>query len=225
MNVGTLEHHRGLVPAISLSCLLISAICLSPSAFAAIVTFQLGDHPDAALYQSDPTSPYGLRYDAAPPAGSGPTFSVGTNLGGLGGAVYLTWDDANLAAGATLSGTLERNDDGTFWDVTYVLTGVTSDGNGGIVATGGSGSVDENGGALRSIALSGEQNGSGDAFIFANDGHRLAASTGWVGRGWLLPSGSVDDWLVTAEPVPVPAAVWLFGTALLGLAGAKHRKN
>ncbi len=192
-------------------------------ALAAPVTFILGDHPDAALYQSDPTSPYGLRVDSAPPPGSGPTFSVGTNLGGLGGLMTLTWDPANLAAGATITGTMERNDDGTFWTTTYTMSGLAAAGSGGFTATAGTGSVDEIGGALRTIALTGETNGSGIAFEFDNDGWRLPTSDGWVGRGWLLPPGSVDDWLVTATVVPVPAAAWLFGSAL-GLLGWMRRR-
>ncbi|MGI9342239.1 MAG: PEP-CTERM sorting domain-containing protein [Gammaproteobacteria bacterium] len=191
---------------------------------AATVTYILGDHPDAALYQTNPTDPYGLRVDAAPPPGTGPTFSVGTNLGGLGGPVTLSWDDS-LAGSATLSGTLERNDDGTFWTVSYILTGLAAAPNGGITATGGSGSVDEIGGALRSISLTGMQDAGGYAFIFDDDGHRLAAPAGWVGRGWLAGSGTtVDDWIVTAQIVPVPAAVWLFGSAL-GLMGLARRRR
>ncbi len=191
-------------------------------ALAAPVTYVFGDHPDAALFQSDPSSPYGLRVDDAAPPGNGPTFSVGTNLGGLGGPVTLTWDPADLAAGATISGTLERNDDGTFWTTTYTLGGLAAAGSGGFTATTGTGSVDEIGGLLRTIALSGELN-NGITFEFDNDGHRLPASDGWVGRGWMLPGGTTDDWLVTATLVPVPAAVWLFGSAL-GLLGWMRRK-
>jgi hypothetical protein len=191
---------------------------------AATVTYILGDHPDASLYQGNPNDPYGLRYDAADPPGDGPTFSVGTNLGGLGGPVTLSWDDS-LAGVATLSGTLERNDDGTFWTVNYTLSGLASiGGSGGFTATAGTGSVDEIGGALRSIALNGEQNPNGYAFIFNDDGHRLPTSDDWVGRGWLDPTDSVDDWLVTAQIVPVPAAVWLFGSAL-GLMGFARRRR
>jgi len=35
-------------------------------------------------------------------------------------------------------------------------------------------------------------------------------------------SGTID---IEADPVPVPAALWLFGTGLLGLIGFKNRKN
>lgn len=204
----------------------LTAVLMSFSASAAIVTFQLGDHPDGALYQSDPSSPYGLRLDDQPPAGAGPTFSVGTNLGGLGGPVTLTYDDADASVDAVIAGTLERNDDGTFWTVTYTLSGLTLDGSGGFTATSGSGVLTENGGP-GSINLAGEQNGAGDAFVFAQDGHRLAPNFAdvWVGRGWLLPNGSTDDWLVTATQIPLPAGIWLFASAMLGLVAAKKRAN
>lgn len=195
----------------------------STPATAATVTFSLGDHPDSGLFQGDPTSPYGLRVDEQPPGGNGPTFSVGTNLGGLGGPMTISWDPTNLAAGATITGTMERNDDGTFWTTTYTLSGLSAAEDGGFKATDGSGSVDEIGGLLRSFSLTSEQNGSGIAFEFDNDGHRLATDDGWVGRGWLLPPDSTDDWIFTATLVPVPAAVWLFGSAL-GLLGWVRRK-
>lgn len=193
-------------------------IFMALPALAAPVTYVFGDHPDAALFSNH--DPYGVRVDSAPGA---PTFSVGTNLSGLGGPVTLTWDPADLAAGASISGTVERNGDGTFWTTTYTLSGLAAAGSGGFTATGGIGSLDEIGGALRSIAMSGEANTAGFVFEFDNDGWRLPTSDGWVGRGWLLPEGSTDDWLVTATIVPVPAAVWLFGSAL-GLLGWMRRR-
>lgn len=192
------------------------------SAQATTVTYILGDHEDGALYDgfsaSGATGPYGLRFDAIdPPNGNGPTFSVGNNLGGNGGLLLLSWDDANLAAGATISGSMYRNDTGDVWSVTYNLTGLVGDGNGGWTATGGTGLL--NG----TIDLIGKPDDHGHAFIFANDGHRLAGDTGWVGRGWFEGDGS-NDFLVTATVVPVPAAVWLFGSALVGL-GWQRRKQ
>lgn len=186
---------------------------------AATVTYILGDHEDAALYAGGAGDPYGLRYDDfTPPAGDGPTFSVAGNLGGSGGVTTLSWDDLNLAAGALISGTMWNNQASETWTVAYTLTGVASDGNGGITATGGNGSMTN---GIDTVILTGKQDVSGDAFIFAADGHRLAGdSTSFVGRGW-LEGGGIDDWLVVA--VPVPAAVWLFGSALGLLAWTRKR--
>ncbi|MFW2403639.1 MAG: hypothetical protein ACN4GT_02655 [Gammaproteobacteria bacterium] len=191
---------------------------------AATVAYILGDHEDASLYNGGSGDPYGLRFDDFdPPSGNGPTFSVGDNLGGLGGLTTLSWDDANLAAGAVIAGTIWNNDANNAWTVTYNLTGVASDGNGGITATGGSGSATD---GSNTIILIGKQDAtSGKAFIFAADGHRLAGdTTSWVGRGW-LEGGGTDDWIVTAVPVPVPAAAWLFGSALGLLAWSRRRRS
>jgi hypothetical protein len=205
-----------------------TAVLLSMSfaANSAAMTYVLGDHLDGELYKLDNSNPYGLRYDSAVPVGKGPTFSIGTNLGGLGGTTTVAFDAGDLAAGAILSGTLERNDDGTFWTVNYTMTDLVAAVNGGFKAEDGSGSVNEIGGALRSFALDGKQDDSGYAFIFDNDGHRLASSDGWVGRGWLEPStvSGTDDFLLTATVVPVPAAAWLFMSAL-GLLGAATRRR
>jgi len=38
------------------------------------------------------------------------------------------------------------------------------------------------------------------------------------------PHKSYDAFAITANPVPVPAAAWLFGSALLGLAGLRKKK-
>ena len=197
---------------------------MSFAANSAAVAYLLGDHLDGELYKLDNNNPYGLRYDDEAPAGKGPSFSIGTNLGGLGGATILTFDAGNLAAGAIISGTMERNDDGTFWAVSYTLTDLAPAPNGGFRAEDGFGSVNEIGGALRSFSLDGKQDNSGYAFIFDNDGHRLAATAGWVGRGWLMPStvDGTDDFLVTATVVPVPAAGWLFMSAI-GFLGAYRR--
>ena len=92
--------------AFRLGIALILSLAAVP-ALAAPVAYFLGDHLDGSLYTgatSGTGGPYGMRIDAIdPPAGNGPTFSVGDNLGGNGGVVTLSWDDANLAAGAVIS--------------------------------------------------------------------------------------------------------------------------
>ena len=77
-------------------------------------------------------------------------------------------------------------------------------------------------GGLGVISLEGKSDGN-SVFTFANDGDRLPTSDGWVGRGWLNESGT-NDFLVTATLIPVPAAVWLFGSALGALGVWRRRK-
>ena len=208
---------------------MVFALCVigmgASMANAATVVFQMGDHPDAALYKQNNDNPYGLRLDSQ----SDTTFSVSTNLGGLGGQgdpVTLSWDTANLAAGALLSGRVENNQDGTFWNLNYLITGLSPLGGPGFVATGGNGTVSEIGGALRVWNLASELNNQGDAFVFAHDGHRLPGdNTSPVARGWLLPPNSTDDFLMVASPVPLPAGVWLLGSVLLGVFAARRRQS
>lgn len=163
------------------------------------------DHPDGNI--SPP--PYGLRVDAI-----GLTFS--TELGGA--SVILDWDGGTTASitGSVFSST------GDLWDVDYLLTGVVAaPANLGFTATAGSGTLTDP--LLNVTALNGETNGSGIVFSFLADGFRLSGDDDTaVGRGWLLPQGSTDDWLVRAVPVPEPGTAMLM---VLGLAGLASRRN
>jgi hypothetical protein len=47
------------------------------------------------------------------------------------------------------------------------------------------------------------------------------ATLSWTGNG----PGSLYSWSATVSAVPVPAAVWLFGSGLLGLIGMARRKE
>lgn len=58
------------------------------------------------------------------------------------------------------------------------------------------------------------------AFVFAtNDGQSILFPTSITLPVWAVTSGDV-----AASVVPVPAAVWLFGSALIGLVGIKRKK-
>jgi len=51
------------------------------------------------------------------------------------------------------------------------------------------------------------------------------AFTGWSAPGAVPVPVTYVDGQVTVTPVPVPAAVWLFGSGLLGLVGMARRKK
>ena len=157
---------------------------------------------------------YGLRVDSL-----GKIFSVELN----GANVTLDWTGGTTA---TISGTLNENSNGgnggagAIWTVNYVLTGVTAVGTQGFVATAASGTLTDPFNV--DTILTGLPNGSGNAFEFLADGHRISGDIDTpVGRGWLVPPGTVDDWIVRAVPEPATGALVSLG--LIGLAIFRRR--
>ena len=182
------------------------------------VTYFLNDHPDAAL-QSLPDISYGLRFDDGANTGSGgngtnaaKTFSTTQETA----SVSLFWDnmgdmdDSNDVV--TISGTVSRNSDNSIWNVLYTLTGIEAVAE-GFRATSGTGTLTN---GMTVFDLTGEK--AGDyVFLAFGDGYRLDNDTTTeVARGWLKPNGGGEDWLVTLTPVPVPAALPLLISGLLG---------
>ena len=129
------------------------------------------------------------------------------------------------------------------WDIHFEYTV-------GISTPGGEGGVDDlvvisdniNFGTISSttsgfgsFSLEDEAGDGGLAFQLGDEagaGHRgFAGISGW---GWMNHGVDCEandcshvvasDWLFTASPVPVPAAVWLFGSGLLGLVGVARRR-
>lgn len=182
-------------------------LCTSVAS-ASIYTYILDDHPDG---NQQANYDYGLRLDSQNPD-LYYTFQLGN--------ARLTYDD--IALTASITGTVNQSTpvdqtSGVDTLIDYTLSGIVDFGNGFFTATDGSGDV---GG----LTLTGKQNGAGLAFLFLNDGHRLPGTTGISGRGWLQGAGT-NDFLFTASAVPVPAAIWLFGTALIGLVGFSKRRK
>ncbi len=58
--------------------------------------------------------------------------------------------------------------------------------------------------------------------ILDDTGNRLVDGN-WTGIG--IPSDDFSAVRVVPNPVPIPAALWLFGTALIGLVGIARKRN
>ncbi|MDW3094069.1 MAG: PEP-CTERM sorting domain-containing protein [Gammaproteobacteria bacterium] len=205
-----------------LALLILSASSLANAAQVTPGQYLLLDHPDGALFKSDGV-PYGLRLDDQANFGTGGNGSVGaktfsTQANGV--SAILDWDGGTTA---TITGTLNRNSNDSVWDVVYTLTGVSAvaGANGGFVATAGSGTLTN---GSDQIILAGVLDGS-DVFRAFGDGHRLPGNSEQVARGWLSPNGSTNDWLVQLTPVPVPAALPLLISALMGFSFFSRRRR
>ncbi len=142
-------------------------------------------------------------------------------------------NEAEWIAGINHGGQVWNNVEGELWSVIYELenTQTVAGPNGGfeVVSSTGSGSgflVDHTSGFPAPYELTGKANADGLIFALLADGHRLPDdNTMLVALGWIEGTGNYNDWLVTTEPVPVPAALPLFATALAGLGVLRARSR
>lgn len=194
--------------------------------------YQLLDHPDAALTDTslaDPIS-YGLRLDALGGTAAERTFSAEQD----GAFVTLDWDGST----AVISGSFSNNATNELWTIIYTLTSTMNTAEGFEVsgATGsGSGSLTN---GMTVIDLAGESIASGIIFSALTDGHRCSGEPcidgedTAVARGWLeITIGGVssaqgsNDFLVQLTPVPLPAALPLLMSGILGFSVFSRRKS
>ena len=215
---------------------------VASSAHAAIVEqdvpYILSDHPDAALTDLGLANPitYGLRLDSLGGSAAERTFSTTQD----GAFVTLLWSGTQV----TIEGQVSRNSDNSLWDVSYILEGVTATGTGfEVLASGGGGGsgVISNDDNSFEFDLFGKA-GNDVIFTALGDGHRcddpqsgVECTTDRIGRGWLKVYEQKDsykkdithgynDWLVQLTPVPVPAALPLMLSGLLGFAFFSRKK-
>ncbi len=75
-----------------------------------------------------------------------------------------------------------------------------------------------------SVDLAATAGWGGDTHVTAQLQNNLTATTLSAGENAFIQK-KAGGIVLTVNPVPVPAAVWLFGTGLLGLAGVARRKH
>ncbi len=202
-------------------------------------TYVLSNHPDGAIQ----TPLYGLRLDGLL---GDPTKEFTFDFDHASSNMTLVWDGTTIVIDGQAFG---GEDTGSGYGVgTTDVWNIHFEYTVGISTPGGEGGVDDlvvtsdnmNFGTISSttfgsFSLEEEADSGGLAFQLGDEagaGHRgFAGISGW---GWM--NHGVDcvnnncshvvasDWLFTASPVPVPAAVWLFGSGLLGLVGVARRR-
>ena len=231
------------------ACIL--SLVFSIPANAAVVYYDLANHPDS----SAAPPPYGLRLDGLLTGGS-ETYTM--DFEHADSSMLLAYDD--VANTIRILGTAFGGQDsgggyvaGTtaVWNIDFTYSNITSNPNGGVNDLKASpppqsyGSISGTVGIMNyEFFLRDNDGGSGASFIFGDEGgggHR--GFDGLSGWGWLdvaVAGGSclnptdtacvyrhtdAMDWIFTGTPslVPVPAAIWLFGSGLLGLVGMARR--
>jgi hypothetical protein len=232
-----------------LSCLVLSAASMlfsSQASAIAIGTYSMHNHPDGN--QAPPL--YGLRLDGLLTGNSNEeyTFDFDNALSNM----TLTWDGSSIVIdGQAFGGEDDNTTPGgayvagttAVWDIYFEYTGViTSVANGGEVDLQvhadnmNFGSLSSAFGTFSLEDQSDDDTITGLSFQLGDEngaGHRgFDGISGW---GWLNHGQDCErndcthiyssDWLFTVTPVPVPAAVWLFGSGLIGLVAVGRRRK
>lgn len=211
--------------------ILISALCLVGNAQAAVIDFE-GLGAEGSLVTSIAGAPELTISGGKLVVEGNPRTSFNGNSSGSGPA-GAGIDDAN--SGNTL--TSQSNGSTVIFDFSTNIRDLqffAIDIEAGSVTEVFSAEVfDVDGNSLNSITLTGGDTGTGDGLLSLVD-----FSTGFAGSDLIRrlkfsaitapsinPGYAVDNFSYSISEVPVPAAVWLFGTALIGLVGFSKRKK
>jgi len=244
MNELNAMKYISLLPGLALSAA--SLLFASQAGAIAIGTYSMHNHPDGN--QAPPL--YGLRLDGLRTGNTNEeyTFDFDHALSNM----ILTWDGSKIIINGQAFGGEDDNitPGGAYvagttavWDIYFEYSvGISSVANGGevdLVVHADNMNFGTLSSSLGSFTLedqSDNDTSSGLSFQLGDEngaGHR--GFNGISGWGWLNHGADCQnkdcthiyssDWLFTVQPVPVPAAVWLFASGLLGLVGVARRRN
>jgi len=206
------------------------ALFATRAAAVTVGTYQLHNHPNGGI--SPPL--YGLRLDGLL---GDPAREYTFDFDHPGSNMTLVWDGNTIVIGGQAYGGEDTGGSYTgavIWDIRFEYSvGISQSANGGVddllvhANNLNFGTITS---SLGSFELEDYADSSGLSFQFGDEGgsgHR--GEPGLSGWGWLNHGADcitqncthtvASDWLFTASPVPVPAAVWLFGSGLIGLLG------
>lgn len=227
----TLGLTRRLTMVAAVAGLALGAATATPAS-AISMQFKMFDHPD----RQKKNEAYGLRLDREDPD---TFFSAGANAGAS--TVTLTYDLTALTF--MLEGTMVRSLDGSIWDLSYGMDGLTPGTDGPDVDFGAfaSSSLIANSLTCADILCLGEspievgRKARADDLFFAfgatsdfspgsnNDEFGVVRGNIMTATGWVGGSGT-NDFLFAGTVVPLPAPLLLLGSALLGLGFLSRRR-
>ena len=214
----------GVIAAPSAQASLAADANLNMGAQTGVCAYDMGTYPDSCIVAATPTG----NYFAMDNDGSGiweDAERVGIDAGVDGGillgqdqilgGIDSEWGFFGAPGYHFQNSSLSISSDNGMGDVTLSMSGWTVNWNGGDINMGE---------GADAIVTCGADCGVGDTFTL--DYNAVVPSGGFEGVAYLLHlSGTIGTGTVAASDVPVPAAVWLFGSGLLGLVGVARRKT
>jgi hypothetical protein len=187
--------------------------------------YQLLDHPDSALTNL-PVVSYGLRLDQLGGTAAERTFSATQD----GAFVTLDWDGST----AIISGSFSNNATNELWTILYTLTPTVMTAEGFEVTNASGSGTGTLSNGMTVINLAGKSSSAGVIFSALADGYRCSGEPcidgedTAVARGWLTVDGYAsgsNDFLVQLTPVPLPAALPLLLSGVLGFSVFSRKKQ
>lgn len=212
------------------STALVLGMLSSPASALTTGSYTLNNHPDG-----NAAAPfYGLRLDDL--LGPG-IYTFDFDDAENGADMRLDYDGSTIHIYGQAWGGLDTGSaysGATLWTIDFTYTVLSSVSDGGIddiQSSNGTGTISSDQGHFNLIAFSGSHSYAFQIGDGNGSGHRFYNGTsGWGWLNYFEDGGDPNihayssDWLFTATPVPVPAALWLFLSSFLGLGLISRRR-